>query len=274
MVIEGLLSTSVFEPRLGFGEYPGYVSMEPSNRPIITVTGITHRRDPLFTAVMVGYPPSDNNTLSAFVNSAMVYHTLRHGAGLPLDDVYFYETSGGADFGVLRLAPGESAQAGAVLEATAKLLRRPKFLIAVDHDIDPRDPDLVIWALAYAVHPEHDVRVTGGRAPGLDPITAHPHPSDGAEAPAGRRRDAGRVLIDATRKGAYPPVALPRRDFMERALELWRQQGDLPEPRLRQPWHGYELGHWGQDDQELADLLVRGDYKAVGRITAALQERI
>ena len=104
MIIEGYLSTSVFEPRLGFGEYPGFISKEPSTRPIITVTGITHRRNPLFTAVLVGYPPSDNNTLSAFVNSAMVYHTLRYEAGLPLDDAYFYETSGGADFGVLRLA--------------------------------------------------------------------------------------------------------------------------------------------------------------------------
>jgi UbiD family decarboxylase len=274
MIIEGYLSTSVFEPRLGFGEYPGYISKEDSKRPIITVTGITHRRNPVFTAVLVGFPPSDNNTLSAFVNSAMVYQTLRYEAGLPLDDVYFYETSGGADFGVLRLAPDAGAQAGAVLEATAKLLRRPKFLIAVDHDVDPRDPDLVIWALSYRVHPEHDVRVVGGRAAGLDPITGHRHPADGEAPGGGRRREASRVLIDATLKGPYPPVALPRRDFMERALDLWRRQGDLPEPRLRQPWHGYELGVWSQDDQELADLLIRGDYKAVGRITKEFQERI
>ena len=241
---------------------------------MITITTITHRRDALFTPVLVGFPPSDNNMLSAFVNAAMVYHNLRYDAALPLADVYFYETSGGADFGVLRLDEGAGPKAGEVLQAAAKVLRRPKYLIAVDHDVDPRDPDLVIWALGYRVRPEYDITIQAGRAPGLDPVMAHAHGANGDEAAAGGHRQPSRVLIDATLKGPYPPVALPGREFMERALALWRRQGDLPEPRLRQPWHGYELGWWDREDQELADLIARGDYKAVGRITARLQEQI
>ncbi|MBM2811965.1 MAG: hypothetical protein HW416_2724, partial [Chloroflexi bacterium] len=36
--------------------------------------------------------------------------------------------------------------------------------------------------------------------------------------------------------------------------------------------HGYTLGHWGEEDQKLADLIIAGDYKAVGRITLQQQK--
>ena len=36
----------------------------------------------------------------------------------------------------------------------------------------------------------------------------------------------GGLLIDATRKGKYPPVGLPKKKYMERALEIWREAED------------------------------------------------
>jgi hypothetical protein len=36
------------------------------------------------------------------------------------------------------------------------------------------------------------------------------------------------------------------------------------------PWHGYTLGYWREDDQQLADLITAGDYKTVGRIAAEM----
>jgi hypothetical protein len=61
---------------------------------------------------------------------------------------------------------------------------------------------------------------------------------------------------------------------MERALEIWRQHPDLAKPTLRQPWHSYLLGAWRREDQELADLIASGDYRAVGRISAGMQENL
>jgi hypothetical protein len=37
------------------------------------------------------------------------------------------------------------------------------------------------------------------------------------------------------------------------------------------PWYGYSLGYWSEEDQRLADLMVAGDYKAVGRVACEMQ---
>ena len=45
------------------------------------------------------------------------------------------------------------------------------------------------------------------------------------------------LLIDATRKHPYPPTSLPAREYMEHAVDIWREL-DLPELSLDGPWHG------------------------------------
>lgn len=51
---------------------------------------------------------------------------------------------------------------------------------------------------------------------------------------------------------------------MERAVEIWHELG-LGPLKLKAPWYGYNLGCWTEDDQENADLIVKGDYRTVGR---------
>jgi 4-hydroxy-3-polyprenylbenzoate decarboxylase len=120
------------------------------------------------------------------------------------------------------------------------------------------------------VRPESDIIVHPGRWPSLDPAYEVRHARRGPES-MGHMHSQCRLLIDATRPGPYPPVALPRREYMERALEIWREEPGLPEPRLREPCYGYELGSWEDEDQEFADLIVAGDHKAVGRGAAEMQ---
>jgi 4-hydroxy-3-polyprenylbenzoate decarboxylase len=67
------------------------------------------------------------------------------------------------------------------------------------------------------------------------------------------------MLIDATRKGPFPPVGLPKRPFMERALEIWEEEG-LGPLRLRNPWFGYPLGLWNAADDEWAERVTQGNY--------------
>jgi UbiD family decarboxylase len=269
LVIEGFISTREVEPRLAFGEYAGYMNVLPGEQLAIQVTAITHRKHALFTPLLVGFPPSDTNAVTGFANAAMLYHTLRYTCGFPVADVYLPPLSGGADWCIVRLAPEARVDVRELLEtATAHWGgNQAKYLVAVDHDVDPRDPELLIWALSYRVRPEEDIVLQPGRFAGLDPAYHAGPPAGGPHAAPGPATKQ-RVLIDATMKGAYPPVALPRRDFMERALAIWRRQPGLPEPRLRQPWHSYSLGAWSERDQALADLIVQGDYQAVARLTA------
>ena len=65
------------------------------------------------------------------------------------------------------------------------------------------------------------------------------------------------MLMDATRKWANPPISLPRRDYMERARELWEEL-ELPPLRPKAPWHGVSLGHWPDAEAELVALSEEG----------------
>lgn len=270
IVIEGMVSTELFEPRFAFGEYPGYMNMERNNRPVMRVTAITHRKDAIFTPVTVGFTPSDTNAVWGFCNAAMVYHRLRYERKLPVSDVYFPQMGGANDFCVVQLQPDAGERAGEVLEAATEAWPNAKYMVVVDHDIDVREPDLLVWALTFRVQPHRDIKMIQGRNGGLDPSSGPTGSSRGKRETSGPQDQYYRVAIDATTKGSYPPVALPRRDFMERALEIWRHH-QLPEPRLRTPWHGYTLGYWDDEDQKLADLIVAGDYKAVGTVAKGLQ---
>jgi 3-octaprenyl-4-hydroxybenzoate carboxy-lyase len=47
--------------------------------------------------------------------------------------------------------------------------RTNKVIIVVDEDIDPKDPDMVVWAISFAMQPHRDAQVITGRSPLLEP---------------------------------------------------------------------------------------------------------
>ena len=67
------------------------------------------------------------------------------------------------------------------------------------------------------------------------------------------------LLVDATMKGAMPPLALPKREFMENAKALWEKIG-LPALRPESPWHGYSLGDWTEEWDAAAMKATRSEW--------------
>ena len=282
LVIEGYISTEVLEPGTPFGEYPGYMKVERSMGPIMRVTAVTHRKNAMVTNVIVGMWPSESNMVSSFARNALGYHYLKYEKNLPVEEVYRPE-AGAYAVCVIRLQEGVSPEtANEVLQAAADHWVRSKYYFVVDHDIDVRDTENLLWALAYRTQPQADFNIVpGGGGGGLDP--------SGGPVGSGRRvpdsssrvseenaadREYHRVLINATRKWAYPPVALPKKEYMERALEMWKARGDLPEPRMRWPWYGYTLGYWPEDLEEYAELMIQGKYREVGERMEKLQQPV
>ena len=49
-----------------------------------------------------------------------------------------------------------------------------KWVIVVDDDIDPHDPDSYLWALCWRVQPDRDIRITPGKSAHLDPSAVPP----------------------------------------------------------------------------------------------------
>jgi hypothetical protein len=67
------------------------------------------------------------------------------------------------------------------------------------------------------------------------------------------------LLIDATLKAEFPPVALPAREYMERAKIVWEELG-LPKLEPRPPWHGYSLGLWSEEAVTQAKNATAGNH--------------
>lgn len=156
-----------------------------------------------------------------------------------------------------KVAPWDPWQALNALTGYGAMLG--KIAIVVDDDINPRDPEAVNWALSFRMQPHRDIRVITHRSPLLDPSTYPPESSNEERrfpSPSG----ASALLIDATRKWAYAPVGLPKKEYMEQALAIWQEEG-LEELNLREPWHGYHLGCWREEDEDNARLIVTGEYR-------------
>jgi 4-hydroxy-3-polyprenylbenzoate decarboxylase len=179
-------------------------------------------------------------------------------------DVAFPDSAGVWNYCVIQIKNTHPSQPWQVLQSAAGFDGLVgKIIVVVDEDVDPRDPDAVNWALSYAMQPHRDARIITGKTPGLDPSAYPPHASiqeRSFPSPSG----SSALLLDATRKWPYPPVGLPKKEFMETALKIWEEEG-LPKLRLRKPWYGYSLGNWTQDDEENARLILEGKYAEVGQ---------
>ena len=77
------------------------------------------------------------------------------------------------------------------------------------------------------------------------------------------------MLIDATLKEDFPPISLPKREYMERARAIWEELG-LPKLKPEAPWFGYSLGEWPDHMEEAAQRATRGEYFETG---AQLEKR-
>jgi 4-hydroxy-3-polyprenylbenzoate decarboxylase len=130
-----------------------------------------------------------------------------------------------------------------------------KIVVAVSEDIDPANVDAVLWSLAYRANPAEDVHIGPWRSGGHGP-------KSGADA------GDSTLLIDATLKHAMPPLALPAREFMERARVIWEELG-LPRLSPQPPWHGYALGDWAEVWDVYARRAVTGEWETSGAETFA-----
>jgi len=263
-VIEGLVSTEYWEPGNAFGEYTGYMALEVHYRPVVNVTCVTTRKRPIFTHVVSQMPPSESSMLRRVSSDSIFYNFIKNHCNVPgIIDVAWHEISQAmwCVISLKKLHPAHSMQA--LMGAATYDPRWGKVFIAVDDDIDPRDMDSVIWAIGWRMQPHRDVKIIRGRVPGLDLSVFKEGYTEADKAyPDGEGSSA--MLMDATRKSEYPPVSLPKKEFMDKALQIWEEE-KLPALKLKVPWFGYDLGAWPEVSKEDAELVLKGEHYKVGQ---------
>ena len=251
-VIEGHVDTEYFEPEGPFGESHGHVNLEEYNF-VFEVGAITHRGDAVFTSMISQVTPSESSVVKRVAYEPLFLEHLRVHLGIEgIRRVAMHEPlTNLRRVIVLQVAAGTPRTEIWRALYGASSFQKPcgKYVIAVDRDIDPENADAVFWAMAYRADPVRDTAIL-------------PH-RDRGHGPKGGAAEDSSLLIDATLREAVPPVALPKREYMERARALWREIG-LPPLKPEPPWHGYSLGDWSPRWDEDALRAVQGRYLETG----------
>ncbi len=269
IVVEGQMPTDSLERDAPFGEMTGYMGSVMTG-PYLNVTCITHRRDPIYVAFISQFPPSESSKLRQVGNEALLLNFLKNQCGLPVSEVALPESCGSKPFCIVSIKKTHPSQAWQVLNGVVTLTPGNKFIIVVDDDIDPKDPDAVNWAMSYRVQPDRDIRVIKGMVATLDFSVAPPWEEHEAyPLPSG----TSAVLINATTKWNYPPTSLPKKEFMENARKIWEEIG-LPRLNPRSPWFGYNLGFWNSEYDQEADLAIRGEHYQTGEKLARQRKKL
>jgi UbiD family decarboxylase len=257
-VIEGLIDPELLEPEGPFGESHGHVALEGYNMSM-QVTAITHKKKPVWVSILSEVTPSESSVMKRVAYEPRYLSFLRDTLGIkgvrrvamhePLSNlrkIVFVQFAPG----VARTEIWRALHGAATLQADIG-----KYVIAVSEDIDSDNPDAVFWSLAYRANPVEDVHIAPYRSQGHGPK------SEG-------HGDESTMLIDATQKEPDPPISLPKREYMERALTIWREL-DLPPVTPRAPWYGYSLGDWDAAWDTYASRAVTGKWEETGKKTFA-----
>jgi UbiD family decarboxylase len=254
IVIEGLIDTEYLEPEAPFGESHGHVNLQEFNA-YMDITCITRRRDAILTSIISQVTPSESSLIKRIGMEPLFLNFLRNTLGIRgIKRVSMHEPLTNIRK-VIALVVERDIQPTELWRALygAAVLHRAagKYVIAVNDDIDPENADALFWAMSYRANPTLDMHVLPHRDQGHGPRSLR----NGGE-------DAS-VLIDATLKEDFPPISLPKREYMENAKKIWEELG-LPKLKPETPWYGYSLGEWSADLDAAAARATKGDYFKTG----------
>ena len=257
VVIEGFINTEYLEPEAPFGESHGHVNLQEYNG-YMDITCITRRKKAVITSWVSQVTPSESSAIKRPAYEAAQMEHLRDHLGIkgiihvcthePLTSLH--------KLIIIQVEPDiPRTEIWRALYGVVSLRRAEgKWIIAVNEDIDPDNTDAVFWAMSYRCKPHRDVE-----------IIKHQHEGHGPRSMIDSEDAA--VLIDATLKETYPPISLPKREYMEGARKIWEELG-LPKLHPQAPWFGYDLGEWNQDLEIMARRAVAGDYWQTGQVIA------
>jgi UbiD family decarboxylase len=256
IVVEGFIDTEYLEPEAPFGESHGHVNLQEFNA-YMDVTAITRRRDAILTSIISQVTPSESSLIKLIGMEPLFLNFLRNTLGIKgIKRVSMHEPLTNIRK-VIAIVCERGMPANEVWRALygAAVLHRAagKYVIAVNDDIDPANADALLWAMSYRANPNLDLHILPHRDQGHGPRSAR-HGGEDAS-----------VLIDATLKENFPPISLPKREYMERARVIWEELG-LPKLKPQSPWFGYSLGEWSAELDAAAERATRGDYFETGKL--------
>lgn len=200
-----------------FGEWTGYYASGTRPEPVIRVKALYHRNDP----IILGMPPMKHyRTHSHFAVPTKVKNEKEHlrKAGVEdVLDVWPLAVPGVTVVQIRQRYPGHAMKAA--LAASGEYMGR--FVVVVDEDINPRDPEEVLWAIGTRCDPETSITILKGcQSSALDPRITPDRKKKGDFT-------SSRGIIDACKpynwiKG-FPATNVASPELRRKILDKWKE---------------------------------------------------
>ncbi|KXF76451.1 3-octaprenyl-4-hydroxybenzoate carboxy-lyase [Paramesorhizobium deserti] len=188
IVIEGWVSATETAPEGPYGDHTGYYN-QVEKFPVMQVTAITTRNDPLYVSTFTGRPPDEPSIIGEALNHLAV--PLIRQQMPEIADIHFPPDACSYRLAVVSIRkcyPGQARRVMAGLWGMLPQFSYTKGIIVVDDDIDVRSGADILWAASTRADPSRDLMLLE-RTP-IDYLDfASPEPGLG-----------GKLGIDATTK--------------------------------------------------------------------------
>ena len=195
IILEGYVNLDELRTEGPFGDHTGFYSLE-DEYPVFHVTCVTHRKDPIYAATVVGKPPQEDAWMGKAVERIflpLMKLTIPElvDINLPIEGVFH-------NLMIVSIRKSYPGQARKVMNAIWSLGQAmfTKCIIVVDEDVDVQDVADVTLKTLNNIDPERDIQFT------LGPVDSLDH--------ASRLANYGSKMgIDATRKWSSEGFARP-----------------------------------------------------------------
>ncbi len=186
IVLEGYVNLDELRTEGPFGDHTGFYSLEDLY-PVLHLTCITHRKDPIYATTIVGKPPMEDAYMGKAVERVflpLMRLTIPEliDINLPIEGVFH-------NLMIVSIRKSYPGQARKVMNAIWSLGQAmfTKVIIVVDEDVDVQNiPDVTLKVLNH-IDPERDIQFTLGPVDSLDHASRLPN-------------YGSKMGIDATRK--------------------------------------------------------------------------
>lgn len=218
IVLEGYVELGELRTEGPFGDHTGFYTMT-DEYPVFHLTCITHRKDPIYAATIVGKPPMEDAYLAKAVER--VFLPAMKMTIPEIVDINLPAEGVAHNLMLVSIKKSYAGQARKVMNAIWSLGQAmfTKCIVVVDEDCDVQNVGEVVWRVANNIDPERDIQFMLGPVDSLDHASRLPN-------------YGSKMGIDATRKWRAEGFARPWPAMLEmdaatkaRVDAIWKELG-------------------------------------------------
>jgi len=217
-ILEGYVNLAELRSEGPFGDHTGFYTMQEPY-PVFHVTCVTHRKDPIYVATVVGKPPMEDAWMGKAVER--IFLPLMQLTLPEIEDVCLPPEAVFHNLMIVAIRKSYAGHARKIMNGIWAMGQAmfTKCIIVVDEDCDVQDLAEVTLRVANNIDPERDIQFTLGPVDSLDHASRLPN-------------FGSKMGIDATRKWPaegftrpWPPMLKMDASVTAKIDSLWKKLG-------------------------------------------------